>query len=66
MSETSGFYKYQDGQLFHGPNYVESKAYSLHRENRENLSLPVDGWHWFDSREEALAYFGIADPEGTR
>jgi hypothetical protein len=64
--DTSGFYKYQDGQLFFGPNFVESKAYSLRRENRESLALPIDGWHWFDSREEALAYFGIEDPEGTR
>lgn len=64
MDDTSGFYKHEDGALFYGPNFVESPRYRLTRETRGSFDYPVEGWSWFDSRAEALAYFGIRDPEG--
>lgn len=61
--DTSGFYKNDNGMLLHGPNYVLNAAYELLRENLAALTLPVDGWHWFDSEAEARAALNI--PEET-
>lgn len=58
---TSGFYKYEDGDLLHGPNFVYHKDFVLRREEIEDYKkvdfLPIDEWYWFDSREEAEAFF---------
>ena len=65
MSETAGFYKYESSSLYYGPNYVYDANYALVKEHIESYiaegMFPVDGWYWFDSREEALAHFGIQD-----
>jgi hypothetical protein len=61
--DTSGFYKNDNGMLLHGSNYVLNAAYELLRENLAALTLPVDGWHWFDSEAEARAAFNL--PEET-
>jgi hypothetical protein len=53
MEDTSGFYKADNGSLLHGPNYVLNADYELRRENLAALTLPVDGWHWFDNEEQA-------------
>lgn len=60
----SGFYKL-DGSLLYGPNYVLNANYQLYREQYETYTYPVDGWYWFDSEEEAKAFFGIVDNELT-
>lgn len=57
--DTSGFYKNENGNLLHGPNYVLNAAYELRRENLADLTLPVDGWQWFDSEAEARAAFNL-------
>jgi hypothetical protein len=59
--DTSGFYKADNGSLLHGPNYVLNSAYELRRENLAALTLPVDGWQWFDS--EAAARTALNLPE---
>jgi hypothetical protein len=59
MEETSGFYKSDNGNLLHGPNYVLNASYELRRENLATLTLPVDGWHWFDNEAEARIAFDI-------
>ena len=56
MNNTSGFYKF-DGELLYGQNFVLNVDYTLQRETREQYSYPVDGWYWFDSEEEAQAFF---------
>jgi hypothetical protein len=65
MSSTAGFYKYESQTLHYGPNYVYDENYALVKEHIESYLagdvFPVDGWYWFDSREEALAYFGIVE-----
>jgi hypothetical protein len=61
--DTSGFYKNDNGSLLHGPNYVLNSAYELRRENLAALTLPVDGWQWFDSESAARTAFNLpADP----
>lgn len=61
MTDTSGFYKYEDGNLLHGPNFVLNNEYTLFREDvaeyKSTNFLPIDGWYWFDSVEEAIAFF---------
>lgn len=52
------FYKY-DGELFEAPSAVESAEFSLYAEFYEQYSYPVMGWYWFDTREEALAFFDL-------
>ena len=61
MTDTSGFYKLN-------PNYPEDPnvidwaqfdvtgpGYELYRQGHEHVTYPVQGWWWFDSREEARA-----------
>ena len=59
--DTSGFYKNDNGMLLHCPNYVLNAAYELLRENLAALTLPLDGWHWFDSEAEARAALNILE-----
>jgi len=57
--DTSGFYKNDDGYVLYGPNFVLNANYELYRETKDNQTYPTDGWYWFDSVEEAYAFFGI-------
>lgn len=61
--DTSGFYKNDNGTLLHGPNYVLNASYELRRENLATLTLPVDGWHWFESEQEARTAFNLPNPD---
>ena len=64
MSE-SGFYKAKDGELLHAPNAVYGKGFTLKREAKlsgeKGLNPPVSGWYWFDTRQDALDFFGIKE-----
>lgn len=62
---TDGFYKL-DGELLYGPNFVLNANYELRRETKDQHSYPTDGWHWFDSEEEARAFFGLAPAENPK
>lgn len=57
--DTCGFYKLNNGILLFGPNYVLNSAYELRRETHEKNVYPVDGWAWFDSKEEARMNFNL-------
>ena len=50
-----GFYKLDNGQLFHAENSVRSRDYELIAGNK--YDLPIDGWYWFDSQEQAYEFF---------
>ena len=58
MQDTSGFYKL-DGELLYGPNFVLNMNYELRRETHEQHTYPTDGWHWFDSENEARLFFNL-------
>ncbi len=58
IEDTSGFYKL-DGALLFGPHYVLNANYELRRESKDSHTYPVDGWYWFDTREEALVFFDL-------
>lgn len=57
--ETAGFYKLSEGELVWGPNAVHSPTYTLLKEEKDTYNLPVDGWYWFNSLEEAKAFFEV-------
>jgi len=57
----SGFYKNDNGKLLFAPNFVYSKDYELLRERRTEYELPVDDWYWFNTRQDALDFFGIEE-----
>jgi hypothetical protein len=54
-----GFFKAYDNYIAHGPNFVKRKDFELYREEKDSYTLPVDGWYWFDSEEEACNFFGF-------
>lgn len=62
---TSGFYKYdsQKIKLTYAPNWVKNKDFELLKENHNSYDYPVNNWYWFDSREEALNFYGITEED---
>lgn len=57
--DTSGFYKNFSGEIIYGPNCISHKDYELSRQNKDEYEYPVDGWYWFDSKQEAKEFFKI-------
>jgi hypothetical protein len=55
---TAGFYKL-DGDLLYAPNFVVNANYELYADNPEDRLREVDGWKWFDTEAEAIAYYGL-------
>jgi hypothetical protein len=60
--DTSGFYKL-DGTLLYGLGAVFGPDFTLLRADHETYTYPVDGWHWFDSEDEARAFFELGMAE---
>lgn len=56
---TAGFYKLQDETLLFAPNYVEGNGYVLFSTELHEYELPIDGWYWFESEEQAKAFFEL-------
>lgn len=52
-----GFYKYIDGKVVYAKTAIYGKNYHLDYWDQGAYEYPVDGWYWFDSGEEALAFF---------
>jgi hypothetical protein len=61
---TSGFYKYESDAVSYGPNFVLDPNFELRAESKDEHTYPVDGWYWFDTMEDAYAFFNIPMPEG--
>ena len=54
-----GFYKLDaSGELLYGL-VVVSPTFTLTAATRADFSYPLDGWHWFDSEEEARFVLGL-------
>lgn len=63
-----GFYKIDDinNKLMCGPNFVDGNnsagvSFTLTREAKDEHTYPVEGWYWFDTRAEALAFFNFVE-----
>ena len=65
--DTSGFYSITSDnpqQMVMGPNFVYGpyNRFTLLRQFKDTYTYPVEGWSWFDTEEEACAYFGLPYP----
>lgn len=56
-----GFYKNDNGILLYAPNFVYNKDYELIIENKDNYNYPIDGWKYFETKQEALSFFNIQE-----
>jgi hypothetical protein len=61
-TNTSGFYKNDEGMLLYGPNYVLGGGFSLFKEQKDFYEYPVWGWKWFNSEEEARLEYNLPKP----
>lgn len=52
-----GFYKKIDDDVLKGENFVFSPVVTLKAEDKDSYVYPQDGWYWFDTFDEALAFF---------
>ena len=57
----AGFYKKDGNSLMEAKNAVYNKDYELLIEMKDDYKYPVDGWKYFDSREAAVAEYGIVE-----
>jgi len=53
------FYKYENEILMFGPYVTFTDGVMLHIDTTDLSTLPVDGWYYFATEEEAKNYFGI-------
>lgn len=52
--DTSGFYKYiPEYGILYAAHAVQGNEYQLDREWKDTYDYPVDGWYWFDTKEQA-------------
>ena len=63
---SSGFYKYESEILSYGPNFVLNKNFELRAESKDDYDYPVDGWYWFNTIDDAYAFFNIPIPENNQ
>lgn len=61
-NDTAGFYKYESGFLTWG-KWVLNLEYHLVADKHTEYQLPIDGWYWFDSIQDANTFFGIIELE---
>lgn len=59
------FYKKQKDQLLAAPSFVKSPDYELLAERRTEYQYPVDGWHWYDTLDAAMAALAPKTPSGS-
>jgi hypothetical protein len=50
---TAGFYKKDNEELLYAPNIVEGNGFVLVKQDKDQYEYPIEGWKWFDSKEEA-------------
>ena len=53
------FYKYENENLMFGPHVMFPDGVTLHRDITDLSSLPYEGWYYFETEEEAKAFFEI-------
>lgn len=51
------FFKYEDENLLHAEDLVSHRDYILRASLRETYTYPKDGWYWFETKKEAMAFF---------
>lgn len=54
------FYKKTEDEILNGEN-ISTPLVTLKVEDKDSYEYPQDGWYWFDTFDEALAYFASAN-----
>ena len=63
---TPGFYKKENEELLHGPNFVIfPDGIELSIDLKDTYTYPVNDWYYFDSEEDARIFFNLPLPETT-
>ena len=55
------FFKNNNRKLLEAPNSVINKDYELKIEDKDTYTYPVNGWYYFETKDEALKFFGIKE-----
>ena len=55
------FYR-NDGGTVVGGFHISSRAYTLIEKDKDKYALPVDGWDWYKTIEDAYTALGINPP----
>jgi hypothetical protein len=56
-----GFYKFEDNNLFFAPNFIFAPTYELYAEMKNTYNYPIEGWYWFESKNDAIIFFNIEE-----
>jgi len=59
----NGFYANQEGQLQFGQVVSFADGSMIVVELKDTYTYPVEGWYYFDTRQEALTFFNIVEEE---
>ena len=63
---TPGFYKKENQELLHGPNFVIfPTGEELNIDLKDTYTYPIYDWYYFDSEEDARIFFNLPLPEET-
>ncbi len=54
-----GFYKKDNEQILEGENCIFTPNISMTKETKDDFTYPIEGWYWFDTKEEAYGFFGV-------
>lgn len=62
MNTEQGFYKFDGENFLFAPTFVEGDGFMLISDRKDDYEYPVNGWSWFNSREEASIFHnGISE-----
>lgn len=55
------FYKLIDDVLMSGPFVQFPTGFFLSKETMSEIEMPHEGWHYFETEQEAKDFFGITE-----
>jgi hypothetical protein len=62
MNTEQGFYKFDGDNFIFAPTFVEGNGFMLISDRKDDYEYPVNGWSWFNTREDATIFFnGISE-----
>lgn len=62
MTDTSGFYKNDNGNLLYASSAVIGAEIHIIKELKDTYEYPVSGWSWFDNAEAARLAYDLPAP----
>ena len=59
------FFKKDESELLSAPNFVFGPDFELKAEDKDTYEYPVNGWYWFDTLDDAIAFYATQTPDGV-